>query len=97
MEATGHGKWLSGFPNWMPTEVAAGINGGNETDYTSGINWYLNPNTMVKMNFVHAEVRFTKYSDRPSSAVPRQTSDVFPNERHGQHFRNALPDCLLMS
>ena len=37
-------------------DIAAGFNGGKETDYTFGINWYLNPNTMVKMNYVRAEV-----------------------------------------
>ena len=34
----------------------AGFNGGLETDYTLGINWYLNPNVMVKMDYVHAWV-----------------------------------------
>ncbi|MGA2026162.1 MAG: porin [Syntrophobacteraceae bacterium] len=35
---------------------AAGFSGGCETDYTVGLNWYLNPNVMVKMNYVRAVV-----------------------------------------
>jgi phosphate-selective porin OprO/OprP len=35
-------------------DPGAGFFGGNETDYTAGLNWYLNPNVMVKMDFVHA-------------------------------------------
>jgi phosphate-selective porin OprO/OprP len=37
-------------------DAKAGFNGGLETDYTLGINWYLNPNVMVKMDYVHATV-----------------------------------------
>ena len=37
-------------------DAPAGFNDGSETDCTFAINWYLNPNVMVKMNFVHAMV-----------------------------------------
>jgi phosphate-selective porin OprO/OprP len=33
-----------------------GINGGRMQDTTLGVNWYLNPNTRVTMNYVHANV-----------------------------------------
>ncbi len=32
------------------------INGGRMQDTTLGVNWYLNPNTRVTMNYVHANV-----------------------------------------
>jgi phosphate-selective porin OprO/OprP len=37
-------------------DFAAGFFGGMETDITAGVNWYLNPSVMVKMNYVHAMV-----------------------------------------
>jgi phosphate-selective porin OprO/OprP len=37
-------------------DINAGFNGGLETDYTVAVNWYLNPNVMVKMDYVHALV-----------------------------------------
>ncbi|MGD0398948.1 MAG: porin [Syntrophobacteraceae bacterium] len=37
-------------------DLGAGFNGGCETDYTVGLNWYLNPNVMVKMDYVYATV-----------------------------------------
>ena len=33
-----------------------GIEGGRLQDITAGINWYLNPNTRVTLNYVHASV-----------------------------------------
>ncbi len=33
-----------------------GVNGGRMQDTTLGVNWYLNPNTRVTMNYVHSNV-----------------------------------------
>jgi len=54
----GCGAWEVAFKiSQLDTnDIAAGFNGGKETDYTFAINWYLNPNMMVKMNYVRAEV-----------------------------------------
>ncbi len=52
-------------------DPTSGFNGGFETDYTAGINWYLNPNVMVKMNYVHAEVQGnTAPTTTPPTTLP---------------------------
>jgi phosphate-selective porin OprO/OprP len=54
----GYGAWELAFrvSQLDVNDFAAGFFGGLETDITAGINWYLNPNVMVKMNYVHAMV-----------------------------------------
>lgn len=42
----------------------AGIRGGEEDNITLGVNWYLNPNTRITLNYVHAEVE-----DRDSGGI----------------------------
>ena len=37
-------------------DPAARFTGGDETDFTIGLNWYLNPNVMVKMNYIYAMI-----------------------------------------
>ena len=37
------------------------IRGGKEEDYTLGLNWYLNPNTRVTWNYVHALIDHDLY------------------------------------
>jgi phosphate-selective porin OprO/OprP len=37
-------------------DLRDGFEGGLETDYTAGLNWYLNPAVMVKVNWVHASI-----------------------------------------
>lgn len=37
------------------------IRGGMETDYTLGLNWYLNPNTKVMWNYVYADIDHDLY------------------------------------
>ncbi|MBD3267281.1 hypothetical protein GF373_11490 [bacterium] len=36
--------------------------GGELSDLTAALNWYLNPHTRVMMNFVHAELDDTLYN-----------------------------------
>jgi phosphate-selective porin OprO/OprP len=38
------------------SDISAGFDDGRETNFTVGVNWYLNPNVMVKLNYVHADV-----------------------------------------
>lgn len=35
----------------------SGYNGGELSDITLGINWYLNPNMKVMLNYVHGELK----------------------------------------
>ncbi len=39
------------------------LNGGSLTDYTVGINWYLNPSTRFMFNYVHSDVLDFGYAD----------------------------------
>jgi phosphate-selective porin OprO/OprP len=54
----GTGAWELAFrvSQLDDNDTGAGFYGGMETDYTVGINWYLNPNVMVKMDYVHVEI-----------------------------------------
>ncbi|MFZ0944057.1 MAG: porin [Syntrophobacteraceae bacterium] len=56
--AGGWGAWELAFrvSNLDLNDPAARFTGGDETDYTVGLNWYLNPNVMVKMNYIYATV-----------------------------------------
>lgn len=38
------------------------IRGGNMTDYTIGLNWYLNPNARIMLNYVLADIDHDLYS-----------------------------------
>ncbi len=40
-----------------------GIQGGKEQNETVGVNWYLNPNTRLMLDYVHAHVDDTTYLD----------------------------------
>jgi len=54
----GTGAWELAFrvSNLDLDDVAGGFDGGNQTDFTAALNWYLNPNVMVKMNYIYAHV-----------------------------------------
>ncbi|MGO8945456.1 MAG: porin [Syntrophobacteraceae bacterium] len=54
----GTGAWELCFrvSNVDLNDAAAGFNGGNETDFTAGINWYLNADFLVKLNYIYATV-----------------------------------------
>ncbi|SPJ14309.1 putative Phosphate-selective porin O and P [Syntrophobacter sp. SbD2] len=56
--AGGIGAWEVAFrvSNLDLNDPAARFTGGDETDYTAGLNWYLNPNVMIKMNYIYATV-----------------------------------------
>ena len=34
----------------------SGINGGELEDWTAGVNWYLNPNTLVRLNYAIVDI-----------------------------------------
>jgi len=48
------------------------IRGGRENDLTAGLNWYIDPNIRIMLNYIHADVR-----DRASPSVDNGTSDIF--------------------
>jgi phosphate-selective porin OprO/OprP len=62
-----HSNFLSEERGWGAWELALrygnvdvseipGNTGGELTNYTAALNWYLNPNTRVMMNYVHSDV-----------------------------------------
>jgi len=71
----GFGAWEVAFrvSNVDLNDTAAGFNGGNETDYTAGINWYLNPNVMLKLNYVYATV-----GTHAAATLAKDGSPLFP-------------------
>ncbi len=56
--AGGIGAWEMAFrvSNLDLNDPAAHFTGGDETDFTIGLNWYLNPNVMIKMNYIYAMI-----------------------------------------
>jgi phosphate-selective porin OprO and OprP len=54
----GWGAWELAFrvSNVNLNDTAAGFNGGNELDYTAGINWYLTADVLWKLNYIYASV-----------------------------------------
>jgi len=55
-------------------DMAAGIFGGKETNYTVGINWYLNPCVRVMFNYVHADL---DNRDNVTPNVSNGLADIF--------------------
>jgi phosphate-selective porin OprO/OprP len=55
-----------GGPGWGAFELAArystvdltdeGVNGGEQQNFTAGLNWHLNPNTRIMLNYVYADL-----------------------------------------
>lgn len=39
------------------------IRGGREYNYTAGVNWYLNPNTRIALNYTYADIHHDLYND----------------------------------
>jgi len=56
---TGWGAWEIGyrFSTLDLDDAVAGVSGGNVTDHTIGLNWYLNPYTRLMFNYVNSDVR----------------------------------------
>jgi phosphate-selective porin OprO and OprP len=54
----GTGAWELAFrvSNVDLNDAAAGFNGGNEIDFTAGLNWYLNADVLWKFNYIYANV-----------------------------------------
>jgi phosphate-selective porin OprO/OprP len=48
-----------------------GITGGEEDNVTLGLNWYLNPNLKLMLNYVHGELDGTAYDDDFDSVSAR--------------------------
>jgi phosphate-selective porin OprO/OprP len=54
----GKGAWELAFrvSNVDLNDISAGFNGGNEIDFTAGLNWYLTADVLWKFNYIHANV-----------------------------------------
>ncbi len=53
----GKGAWELAYRISYIDLNSAGITGGNATDHTLGVNWYLNPYTRVMLNYVNSDLR----------------------------------------
>jgi len=47
------------------------VRGGSMRDVTAGLNWYLNPNMRIMLNYVHGDVKHRLYSGRVQSLQTR--------------------------
>ncbi|HOV33830.1 MAG TPA: porin [Candidatus Hydrogenedens sp.] len=57
----GWGAWELGLRySWIDLDSGM-IRGGKEQDWTLGLNWYLNPNTRVFLNYVRANIEHDLY------------------------------------
>src|SRR5690606_16204002 len=48
-----------------------GIRGGEQADFTLGLNWYLNPNTRIVWNYIHGDVDHDLYDGSFDSFLMR--------------------------
>lgn len=48
------------------------IQGGEETNLTAGVNWYINEHIRIMFNYIHADVR-----DRSAPSVDHGTADIY--------------------
>ena len=67
----GWGAWELGFRFSHLNLNDKGINGGKETNFTFGVNWYLNEKTRFMFNYIHATVK-----DRADPTVDKGKADI---------------------
>ena len=53
------------------------IRGGEELNFTAGINWYLRQNVRMMFNYIHATVK-----DRENPSVDKGTANIFQGRLH---------------
>jgi phosphate-selective porin OprO/OprP len=68
----GRGAWELGFRFSHLVLNDKGINGGKETNFTFGVNWYLNEKTRFMFNYIHARVK-----DRVDPTVDSGKANIF--------------------
>ena len=76
------GPW-KGDRGWGAWEVAGrwslinlnddNIRGGQMTDYTAALNWYLNPNWKICLNYIHSRPNFSYLDGSPATNRPADT------------------------
>jgi phosphate-selective porin OprO/OprP len=54
---TGKGAWQVAYRCSYLDLDGAGFNGGNATNHTFGLNWYLNPYTRLMFNYINSNLR----------------------------------------
>ena len=54
---TGKGAWEVAYRASYLDLNGVGVSGGNVTDHTVGLNWYLNPYTRWMVNYVNSDLR----------------------------------------
>ena len=68
----GWGAWELGLRLSYVDLNGGDIRGGKEGNLTAGLNWYIDPNMRVMLNYIHAEVR-----DRATPLVDNGKADIF--------------------
>lgn len=48
----------------------ANIRGGQMTDYTAAVNWYVNPNWKICFNYIHSMPNFSYQGGNPATGLP---------------------------
>jgi phosphate-selective porin OprO/OprP len=57
MKNSGAGAWEVAFRYSYANLISNNIIGGKQSDFTAGLNWYLNPVTRVMLNHVLASIK----------------------------------------
>lgn len=65
----GIGAWQLAFRyDWLDLNSGA-ISGGNVSNFTAGVNWFLNPNTKLQLNYVAANVNGAPIVAGPNNSL----------------------------